>query len=139
MKQEHLGKILHQISINNQKEINNRLKELDLSMTQGIALIWLEEAEGHELAIKAMETMFETSQPTTLGVINRLEQKNLVSTYITDKRTKMVKITENGLGMIDNIKECIHEVQQLFFQNFTPGEQAIFMELLQKGKYNLSQ
>lgn len=139
MEQEPLGKILHQISINNQKQVNQRMKDLDLSMTQGIALLWLEEAEGHELPIKTLEKMYETAQPTTLGVINRLEQKNLVSSYITDKRKKMVKITPEGLNIVESIRERINAVEEIFFHNFSIGEHTIFMELLQKAKVNISQ
>lgn len=138
MEQEHFGKILHQISTNNLKQVNHLLKDYDLSMTQGIALVWLEEAEGQELSIKTMEKLFETSQPTTLGVINRLEQKNLVSTHITEKRTKMVKITDHGLNMTTIIKECIEAVEAIVFKDFTQGERILFMELLHKVKLNIS-
>lgn len=139
MKTEHLGKTLHQLGTMNQTQVNLRLKKLDLSMTQGIALIWLEETPDHELPIKTLEKMFETAQPTTLGVINRLEQKNLVTTHLSGKRKKIVKITENGLNIVEDIKECIEEVEALFFRNFTIGEHAIFMELLQKAKNNILQ
>lgn len=139
MDAEHVGKILHQLGIMNLYQINHRLKKLDLTMAQGLVLIFLEEAEGHELAIKTLEKMSETSQPTMLGVINRLEQKNFVSSHLTDKRKKMVKLTEEGLITIPCIKECIEDVEKIFFHDFTSGEHTIFMELLQKAKNNLLQ
>ncbi|MFI3254201.1 MAG: MarR family transcriptional regulator [Eubacteriales bacterium] len=134
-----MGKILHQIGIMNLKQINHRLNQFDLSMAQGLVLIFLEEAEGHELAIKTLEKMSETSQPTMLGVINRLEQKNFVSTHLSIKRKKMVKITKDGLNTIPKIKDCIEEVEKIFFYDFSQGEHTIFMELLQKSKNNLLQ
>ncbi|MFI3250964.1 MAG: hypothetical protein R3Y07_08375 [Eubacteriales bacterium] len=139
MDHEHLGKILHQIGIMNLKQINHRLNQFDLSMAQGLVLIFLQEAEGHELPIKTLEKMSETAQPTMLGVINRLEQKNFITTHLSEKRKKMVKITEAGLEMIPQLKECIEEVERIFFHDFTVGEHAIFMELLQKAKHNLLQ
>lgn len=139
MEYEHLGKMLHQIGIMNIKQINQRLKKSDLSMAQGLVLIFLQEADGHELAIKILEKMAETSQPTMLGVINRLEQKQFVTTHLTEKRKKMVTLTEDGLNTIPYISECIQEVEKIFFQNFTVGEYAIFMELLQRTKNNILQ
>lgn len=139
MEREHLGKTLHQIGIMNLKEINNRLKKSDLSMAQGLVLLFLQEAEGHELPIKTLEKMSETAQPTMLGVINRLEQKNFVQSHLTEKRKKMVKITEDGLNAIPSIKECIEEVEKIFFHDFTAGEHAMFMELLHRAKNNLLQ
>ncbi len=134
-----LGKTLKLIDIHMHKQVNTRLKELDLSMTQGLALIWLEESDTKELPIKSLEKMFETSQPTTLGVINRLEEKSLVTTYITQKRTKNVKITEEGLYMVTSIKKYIKEGEDLFFKDFTSGEKTIFLELLHKAKRNILQ
>ncbi|MFI3174048.1 MAG: MarR family transcriptional regulator [Bacillota bacterium] len=139
MEYEHVGKTIHQLGIMDLKQINHRLKKIDLSMAQGLVLIFLQEANKHELTIKTLEKMSETSQPTMLGVINRLEQKGLIVTYLTEKRKKMVKITEDGLNTIPYIKESIEEVEKIFFCNFTVGEHAIFMELLQKAKNNLFQ
>lgn len=139
MEYEHVGKILHQIGILNLKQINQRLKKLDITMAQGLVLIFLQEAEGEELPIKTLEKMSETAQPTMLGVINRLEQKNFITTYLNEKRKKIVKITDSGLNVIPHIKECIEEVEKNFFSNFTEGEHIIFMELLHKAKNNLLQ
>lgn len=139
MEQEALGKILHQIRLNNQKQVNHQMKDLDLSMTQSIGLLWLDEADGNELPIKTMEKMYETAQPTTLGVINRLEQKNLVTTYLTEKRKKMVKITPEGLELVGSIRQRIEQVESTYFHNFSSGERTIFLELLQKLKQNISQ
>lgn len=139
MQNEHLGKILHQISTMNKKQINHKLKQLDLSMSQGLALTWLEEAPNHKLTVKELEKMFETAQPTTLGVINRLEQKGLITTSLSNKRQKVVEITQEGLDMVPPIRGFIQEVEENIFYNFTNGEHAIFMELLRRAKNNISQ
>ncbi len=137
MELDNLGVIIKIINTNLHKQVNNRLKDVDLSVTQGIALICLDEAENKELPIKALEKIFETAQPTTLGVINRLEQKNLVTTHLTQQRTKIVKITEEGCGMIEGIKLNIREVEKLFFKDFTDGEKVLFLELLERAKNNI--
>lgn len=137
MELDNLGVIIKTINTNLHKQVNNRLKEIDLSVTQGIALICLDEAENKELPIKALEKIFETAQSTTLGVINRLEQKNLVTTHLTQQRTKIVKITEEGCSMISIIKLNIKDVEELFFKDFTKGEKALCLELLEKAKNNI--
>lgn len=139
MELENLGKIIKIINTNMHKQLNNRLKELDLSITQGIALICLYEADNKELPIKSLEKIFETAQSTTLGVINRLEQKKLVTTYLTQQRTKIVKITDEGCEMISVIKVHIREVEKLFFKDFTIGEKTLFLEMLDRAKKNVSQ
>ncbi|MFI3200103.1 MAG: hypothetical protein R3Y54_01075 [Eubacteriales bacterium] len=137
MEGDKIGKTLKSINVSMEKQVNKTLKKMDLSLTQGLALIWLDESQEKELPIKFLEKMFGTAQSTTLGVVNRLEQKKLVSTEITQQRTKIVKITEEGLGIVEFIRQCAGEADELFFKDFTIGEKILFLELLQKAEQNI--
>lgn len=136
-KHEKIGKTLKYLNVNMEKMVNKKLKEQDLSLTQGLALVWLDEETKKELPIKILEKKFGTAQSTTLGVINRLEQKKLISTYISEQRTKNVKITEEGMKMVVFVQQYIKEVDELFFDEFTKGEKTLFLELLDKAQNNI--
>lgn len=127
------------LSANMDKILNNKLKEKDLSITQGIALIMLWEDGDGELPIKVLEKKFGTAQSTTLGVVNRLEQKGLVTSYLTEHRTKIVKITQEGLALLDIIRNYALEADELFFTGFSLGERFMFIELLKKAENNILQ
>lgn len=131
------GKSFKIISDTMHKILNKKLKDKDLSATQGIVLVWLNEENSKELPIKVIEKRFSTSQPTTLGVINRLEQKNLVSTYLTQQRTKVVKITTDGLALVQIVETYIDEVDKQLFQGFNDEEKDLFLVFLQKAEGNL--
>lgn len=131
------GKSFKIISDTMHKILNKKLKDKDLSATQGIVLVWLNDEESKQIPIKTIEKMFATSQPTTLGVINRLEQKNLVSTYLTQQRTKVVKITDEGVSLVGIIETYIDEVDKQLFQGFSGDEKELFMEFLQRAEDNL--
>lgn len=139
MEKEPLDKVLSHLHTSMQTKINNRLKEVDLTLAQGLALIWLDKSEEGELPLKTIEKMFETSQPTTLGIINRLEQKNLINTHLTEQRRKIVKILEEGRKNVDFVKQCVDEVEEEFFQEFTFGERALFLELVKKAEKSIGQ
>lgn len=134
-----LGKSFKFLSAGIEKVANRMLKEVDLSMAQSIALIWLGEAEGHELPIKVIERRFGKAQSTTLGIINRLEQKGLVSTCLREHKTKHVTITPQGLALVDIICTSMRTADELLFEGFTPGERMLFIELLRKAEGNLLQ
>lgn len=139
MEDTKIGKLFKFLSFNFEKNLNKRLKEKDLSGTQGLVLIWLVDEESKELPIKTIEKKFQTAQSTTLGVINRLEKKELVSTYLTSQRTKIVKITDKGLDLVSCMITYIAEVDEIIFNGFTNGEKIIFIELLKKAENNLLQ
>lgn len=138
MENDGLGKVLKNISFGIEKSMNNKLRADELSSTQSLVLVWLNEAENHELSIKIIEKNFGTAQSTTLGVINRLEQKGLISTYLTQQRTKNVKITDDGLSLVESIKEYISDTETELLVGFTLGEKILFMELLKRAENNIS-
>lgn len=131
------GKSFKILSDTMEKYLNKSLKNEEVSASQGIILVCLSEQESNELPIKVIEKMSFTSQPTTLGVINRLEQKCLVTTYLTQQRTKVVQITDKGLSLVKIIEEHINEIDTLLFDGFNEEEKNMFTNYLQRATENL--
>ncbi len=127
------------LSTNLDKIINKKLKKYGLSMSQGVVLLWLHDASEGELLIKEIEKKFGTAQSTIFGVIQRLSQKGLVETYLSEQRNKIVKITKQGSLHIDCIKTAMMEADALVFESFTEGEKILFGELLRKSEKVLLQ
>ncbi len=132
-----LGKILKALSIGEEKEMNHKLKEKDLSVTQGFVLVWLSAEKSKELPIKVIEKNFGTAQSTTLGIVNRLEQKGLITTYLTQQRTKHVKITDDGENLVEFIYSSIIETENILLHNFSEAEANQFISFLQRAEHNL--
>ncbi|WP_249029026.1 MarR family winged helix-turn-helix transcriptional regulator [Tannockella kyphosi] len=130
-------KTFHFLSASLEKTMNNNLKKKDLSFSQGIVLLWLSKEDSLSLPIKIIEKRFRKAQPTTLGIIQRLEQKQLISTYLSDHHKKIVTITKEGLLLIDFIEENIKQADALIFQDFSKEQQLMFLELLGKAELNL--
>ena len=72
------GALLKQIHDIMEKNANNVLREQDLTISQSGVLVLLDEKEGKTASFKALEKDFGVSQPTMAGILNRLEQKNLI-------------------------------------------------------------
>lgn len=137
MEEIRTGKSFKIISDTMEKCLNKALKNEEVSASQGIMLVWLSEEESNELPIKAIEKLSATSQPTTLGVINRLEQKGFVTTYLTQQRTKIVKITEKGLSLVKIIEEHIHKIDEILFEGFDNKEKEMFFDFLERATTNI--
>ncbi len=134
-----IGKIIKYISASLEKRANNLLKEEDISLSQGILLIWLYDAKEKELPIKEIEKKYGTAQSTTFGIVNRLENKGYIETYSINSKTKIVRLCDAGAKKIDFIKKCVLQSEEELFTGFTDGERAMFAELLIRAENNLKQ
>ena len=103
--EESCGMLIKQVQDAVARKLNNSLRESGLTHVQLGTLIVLEHTEGRKLRLKELEKIFHVSQPTVLGVVDRLEEKGLVRTIRDpdDKRMRLAELTEEGL------KKCRHE------------------------------
>ncbi len=90
------------------------------------------------MTMKELEKKFTTAQSTTFGIINRLEMKGFVHTYLTENRTKIVEITKEGLDLVGFILPCFEESEKLLFESFSEEEYKTFIELLAKVELSAS-
>lgn len=68
------------------------------------------------------------------GVVDRLERKGLLSRTpsSTDRRVKMLSVTEDGHALLEAIEPAVMNVQKLLTRNLTAEESEQFRELLFK-------
>lgn len=80
------------------REGDNSMKAVGLTHSQMGVIVCLENHEGGECSFKEVQRFLRVSQPTTTGLISRLEQKGFVTTLssATDQRAKNVKLTPKG-------------------------------------------
>lgn len=131
-----LTKTIKHIITNIEKNINNKLRQKDLSFSQAIILVKISESTEGELSLKELEKKFAVAQSTMFGVIVRLEKKELVQTYLLENKTKVAKITEKGKTLIGFIIDSIHSTENDMFKNFSDEEKFTFIELLKKVEDN---
>lgn len=91
--------LIKQINDSLERQANNLLRKEDLTIMQAAVLIELDQADENTLSLKDLEHRFRVAQPTMLGIVRRLTQKNLAETLESpeDKRAKLVRLTGQGL------------------------------------------
>ena len=121
----------------------------DQSMTSALETMELTAAQGHIMGYLAhqsqppcprdIEKEFQLSHPTVSGILSRLEQKGFVElrTDPEDRRCKRVCILPKGQQCHDLMHQTIQANEERIVSGFTPEEQELFGQLLQRAITNM--
>lgn len=115
------------------KQQTQQLKAFNLTMPQFMimrALQWLEEGcTMSELGEAAMQV-----PATVTGIIDRLEEQNLVSRQPnpTDRRSYHILLTTAGLALLQEIDEKRRQTISSVFQDLPTDQRSLLLQFLQK-------
>lgn len=131
--------LIKQIHDRLEKRANNSLRGQELTMMQVSVLLVLDEAEGQQLSMKALERRFGVAQSTVAGIVSRLEQKGFVEarTDADDRRVKLVHITRTGEGCCAEAARRMDEAEEALLRGFSPEERVLLSRLLTRIVSNL--
>lgn len=117
-----------------EKEANQNLKALNLTMQQYRVLIHLAHAEDHTLSLKTLEEQFGAAQSTVAGLVSRLEKKGLIEAVPdpADKRVKLARLTEAGIKLHAQGRQLLVESEARLTANLSEQEREIFLTCLKK-------
>lgn len=117
-----------------EKHGNAKLKEVGLTLAQGHILGYLKHCPEHKASLKELEKHMKVAQSTTAGMASRLEQNGFITIYLdsTDKRIKVVQLTELGMKSIESVKQSMKEIDKSLFSDLTEEEMATLKVLLKK-------
>ena len=128
------GTLLKQIHDIMEKNANNVLREQDLTISQSGVLVLLDEKEGKTASFKELEKDFGVSQPTMVGILNRLVQKDLVEvlTDSEDKRVRKAHLTQKGADKCKEGYKHMNSAEEQLLKSLTNNEKKEFNRLLLK-------
>lgn len=119
------------------KNQNSQFMGLTAVQSEAIRYI-LKNYSERELTAADLMDHLHLSQSTVAGIIKRLEGKFLIqrTTAIADSRKSIIKPTENGLRLEEDLKLTAVQTEEILVQGMTAAEQAEFNRLLQKALDN---
>ena len=128
------GTLLKQIHDIMEKNANNVLREQELTISQSGVLVLLDEKEGKTASFKELEKDFGVSQPTMVGILNRLVQKDLVEilTDSEDKRIRKAHLTQKGADKCKEGYKHMNSAEEQLLKSLTNNEKKEFNRLLLK-------
>ena len=128
------GTLLKQIHDIMEKNANNVLREQELTISQSGVLVLLDEKEGKTASFKELEKDFGVSQPTMVGILNRLVQKDFVEvlTDSEDKRIRKAHLTQKGADKCKEGYKHMNSAEEQLLKSLTNNEKKEFNRLLLK-------
>ena len=128
------GTLLKQIHDIMEKNANNFLIEQELTISQSGVLVLLDEKEGNTASFKELEKEFGVSQPTMVGILNRLVQKDFVEvlTDSEDKRIRKAHLTQKGADKCKEGYKHMNSAEEQLLRSLTDDEKKEFNRLLLK-------
>ena len=125
------GTLLKQIHDIMEKNANNVLREQELTISQSGVLVLLDEKEGKTASFKELEKDFGVSQPTMVGILNRLVQKDLVEvlTDSEDKRIRKAHLTQKGADKCKEGYKHMNSAEEQLLKSLTNNEKKEFNRL----------
>ena len=132
--------LLKQIHDVQEKNINNTLRNLDLTFSQINVLRALVHSADKQMSLKELEKILHVAQSTTARIVTKMESKGRIDSFsdVSDKRIKYIRLTQYGEQYSSNAKQKLEEEETRLLSSLTETEKMVFVSLLQKITSNLS-
>ena len=126
--------LLRAVNRRAEKLANQELAKFDLTSTQFRTLMYLSHMPPLTVRQCDLEVFFSKSNPAVTGILNNMEQKDLIRRVCNpaDGRSKVLEITEKGLALLPQLDAYRGWMDKLLTENMTEEEIAILIVLLKK-------
>ena len=134
----HYGHMLRVLHWCTDQSVTNALESMELTAAQGHIMGYLAHRETPPCP-RDIEAEFQLSHPTVSGLLSRMEQKGFIElrTDPDDRRCKRIHILPKGNECHELMHKTIQENEQRIVSGFTPEEQELFGQMLQRAITNM--
>ena len=117
-----------------EKEANQNLQALNLTMQQNRVLILLAHAPAQTLSLKALEEHFGAAQSTVAGLVSRLEKKGLIEALNdpADRRVKLARLTGEGVKLHAQSRQMVVDSEERLTALLSAEEKETLLTCLKK-------
>lgn len=136
MEQYTVTQLIKMINNRFRMQVASHLKNRIITKTQAEILYYIREKNDHNIEVnqKDIQVKFHLTNPTVTGVLNRLEEKNLVSRRVSEKsaRCNRLMITDSGREELLEGANIIAQLEKEFLSCLSSEEQKNLSKLLLK-------
>ena len=134
-----LGPIFKQIHIAFESRCNKNLQRYNLTQSQMDVLVYLKHHDGSTVTQRDLEAGLRLTNTTITGILNRLEDKNLITreTNLNDRRSKIIKMTDKSKIVLEESYIDLKELESQIIKGFSDEEKEELVVLLNKVLNNL--
>ena len=112
--------------------MNVDMKESDLTFSQMEILFYLEKHAAQAINQQELSDAVQVSHPTMIGLINRMEEKDLVvrRTDPLNRRSRYIEMTQKSQEILRQTRERRHRNDRMLVKGFTDEETKELNRLL---------
>ena len=141
-KESEIGAQIHMLSRKIKRKLDETFVSYGITGVQAIMLKFINDKsrEGKVYA-KDIESEFDMRRATIAGILQLLEQNQLITRKAegSDARLKEITITKKALEIINNVDSSIAQLEKRLEKNMSKVEKENFLKALDKLSKNLSQ
>ena len=136
---EHFGVLFGYCDHQVQKVMGQMLRQYDVSPMQCRTLLFLHDAQD-EVNQKTLERHLMIKPSTVNGIVDRLEEKELVRRTVSeaDGRCRILALTDAGRRFRDDFENVLLQMNKRLEQGFSEEEKRVFTDFLLRAARNLS-
>lgn len=143
MKKEYeIGAQIHMLSRKIKRKLDEAFVSYGITGVQAIMLKFInDKSKNGKVYAKDIECEFDMRRATIAGILQLLEQNQLITRKAegSDARLKEITITKKALEIISNVDSSIAELEKRLEKNMSKEERENFLKTLDKLSKNLSQ
>lgn len=117
-----------------ERQCNQKVRKYRTTGAQLRALMAIYYTEDQTESMKNLEGVFGVSQQNILGLVQRLEEKQLLTRRVNeeDRRSRKVQLTEEGRKLCEEASKELRAVDDWILKDLSEEEKRTFIELLTK-------
>lgn len=131
-----LGRSAHLV----RERLEARLSQYDVTPAQTHTLLYLHHYGGKAHQCEIVKHL-KVKPSTANGILDRMEEKELVSRSVSDSdaRQKLVTLTEKGKTLQERLRQNFDEMERVMLAGLSPEEQTLFFACLEHVIQNLEE
>lgn len=115
-----------------ERHLNNKISIIDLTRTQCSILGYLNMNANKEINPRDIERKFNLKRPTVTGILQRLEEKSLVTIEQNknDKRYKQIKLTKKSRELHEIMEKNLLDAEKILYKNLSEEDKNELYRIL---------
>lgn len=111
---------------------NAHLNTIGLTQSQADIIVFFARESDKKIHQRDIERALNYSNPTITGLLNRLEQKGLITRTVdvNDLRMRLISLTNAALSIVEEIYRSIQETEKKLLAGFSKQEVELLAPLM---------
>lgn len=139
MKKQFVGPMMKKISEEIERQVNEEIKDYNLTLTQAKVVGLLSECEDKMTTQKELEDFLQVSHPTTVIIVKSMVSKHMLETFLDeqDRRMKKVKLIWGNEEIYEKLADNADHIEDKLLNGFTEKEKESFLYFMKKAYQNV--